>query len=97
MIYRLKSCWDESNNNIQRYHTCRHVNQIIYADLRRTVVASTIPHLREDRMKEIQIPILDKETIGEITNLVREAFKLKAERKRLIAEVRKTIDSYFDI
>lgn len=48
-------------------------------------------------MKEIQIPILDKETIGEITNLVREAFKLKAERKRLIAEVRKTIDSYFDI
>lgn len=30
-------------------------------------------------------------------NLVREAFRLKAERKQLIAQVRKTIDSYFDI
>lgn len=69
----------------------------IYESKRRTVVASTIPHLREDRVKEMEIPILDKETIDEITSLVREAFKLKAERKRLIADVRKTIDSYFDI
>ncbi len=69
----------------------------IYESKRRTVVASTIPHLREDRMKEMQIPIIDKASIDEITHLVREAFKLKAERKRLIADVRKTIDSYFDI
>lgn len=69
----------------------------IYESKRRTVVASTIPHLREDRIREIEIPILDKNSIDEITSLVREAFRLKAERKRLIAEVRKTIDSYFDI
>ena len=69
----------------------------IFESKRRTVVASTIPHLREDRMKEMQIPILDKTSIDEITNLVREAFILKAERKRLVADVRKTIDSYFDI
>lgn len=68
-----------------------------YESKRRTVVASTIPHLREDRIREIEIPILDKSSIDEITSLVREAFKLKAERKRLIADVRKTIDSYFEI
>lgn len=69
----------------------------IYESKRRTVVASTIPHLREDRVKEMEIPILDKATIDEVTALVREAFKLKAERKRLITDVRKTMDSYFDI
>ena len=69
----------------------------IYASKRRTVVASTIPHLREERLKEIEIPILDKETISEITNLVKHAFKLKNEKKRLIAEVRETMDGYFKV
>jgi len=69
----------------------------IYESKRRTVVASTIPHLREERVKEMEIPVLGKAAIDEITNLVREAFRLKAERKQLIAQVRKTIDSYFDI
>lgn len=69
----------------------------IYASKRRTVVASTIPHLREERLKEIEIPVLDKNTIDEITDLVKQAFKLKDEKKRLIAEVRETMDSYFSI
>lgn len=69
----------------------------IYASKRRTVVASTIPHLREERLKEIEIPILDKETISEITELVKQAFKLKDEKKRLIAEVRETMDGYFEV
>lgn len=69
----------------------------IYASKRRTVVASTIPHLREERLKEIEIPILDKDTITEITDLVRQAFKLKDEKKRLIAEVRETMDGYFEV
>lgn len=67
----------------------------IYASKRRTVVASTIPHLREERLKEIEIPILDKDSINEITCLVKEAFKLKDEKKRLITEVRELMDSYF--
>lgn len=51
---------------------CLSIKEIgIYASKRRTVVASTIPHLREERLKEIEIPILDKETIVEITNLVK--------------------------
>lgn len=69
----------------------------IYASKRRTVVASTIPHLREERLKEIEIPILDKKTILEITDLVKRAFHLKDEKKRLIAEVRETMDGYFEI
>lgn len=67
----------------------------IYASKRRTVVASTIPHLREERLKEIEIPILDKETITKITDLVKQAFELKGEKKRLISEVRETMDGYF--
>lgn len=69
----------------------------IYASKRRTVVASTIPHLREERLKEIEIPILDKDTVSEITDLVKQAFKLKDEKKRLIAEVRETMDGYFKV
>lgn len=69
----------------------------IYASKRRTVVASTIPHLREERLKEIEIPILDGTTITEITDLVKQAFKLKDEKKRLISEVRETMDGYFEV
>ena len=69
----------------------------IYASKRRTVVASTIPHLREERLREIEIPILDEDTISEITDLVKRAFQLKDEKKRLIAEVRETMDGYFEI
>lgn len=69
----------------------------IYASKRRTVVASTIPHLREERLKEIEIPILEKNVIDDISDLVKQAFQLKDEKKRLIAEVRETMDSYFEI
>jgi type I restriction enzyme S subunit len=69
----------------------------LYPAIRRTVVASTIPHLREERLKEFEIPILDKNSIDEITKLVKEAFELKDEKKKLIKEVREEIDSYFDI
>jgi len=68
-----------------------------YPAIRRTIIASTIPHLREERLKEIEIPILDKNSIDEITKLVKKAFELKDEKKKLIKEVREEIDSYFDI
>lgn len=68
-----------------------------YPAIRRTVIASTIPHLREDRLKEIEIPIIDKNSIDEITKLVKKAFELKDEKKKLIQEVREEIDNYFEI
>ena len=69
----------------------------LYPAIRRTVIASTIPHLREERLKEFEIPILDKNSIDEITRLVKEAFELKDEKKRLIKEAREEIDNYFGI
>ncbi len=69
----------------------------LYPAIRRTVVASTIPHLREERLKEFEIPILDKNSIDEITKLVKKAFKLKDEKKIMIKEVREEIDKYFNI
>lgn len=63
--------------------------------IRRTVVASTIPHLREERFKEIEIPVIDQPSIYEISLLVKQAFELKDERKTIIKNVAKEIDNYF--
>jgi type I restriction enzyme, S subunit len=67
-----------------------------YPAIRRTVIASTIPHLREDRLKEIEIPILPKEKINLITEKVKEAFRLKDQKKRLVKKALKDIDDYFE-
>lgn len=69
----------------------------LYPSIRRTVIASTLPHLREERLREFEIPILDKNSIDEITKLIKEAFELKDEKKKLINEVREEIDNYFEI
>ena len=53
-----------------------------YGAIRRTVVASTIPHL--ERLRDIVIPIISDGTIALIIDLVRKAFLLKSKRKRLI-------------
>jgi len=55
--------------------------------IRRTVIGTTIPHLREERLKQITIPILDKETTSAITKKIKTAFELKAKRKELICVV----------
>ena len=69
----------------------------LYPSIRRTVIASTLPHLREERLREFEIPILDKNSINEISKLIKEAFELKDEKKKLINEVREEIDNYFEI
>lgn len=52
-----------------------------YEALKRTVVAATIPHLRPEKLKEIEIPIINDEAIKQITELVKKAYELKKERK----------------
>lgn len=69
----------------------------LYPSIRRTVIASTLPHLGENRLKNFEIPILDKNSIEEVTEIINEAFELKDEKKKLIKEVIKEIDSYFNI
>ena len=65
-----------------------------YAAQRRTVIASTIPHLRVERLKEIEIPIEDEKSVTEITALVKEAFKLKNERKKILKSIESVLDNY---
>lgn len=91
--------WGKDYNITQEYlFIALSIKEIgLYASKRRTVIASTIPHLREDRLKDIEIPILDNGTIDEITDLVRRAFLLKDEKKRLIKEVHETMNDYFEI
>jgi len=69
----------------------------LFPALRRTVIASTIPHLREDRIKDIEIPILSDKAVKEITNLVKKSFILKSEKKLLFENVREEIDNYFKV
>lgn len=68
----------------------------LYPSLRRTVIASTIPHLREERLREIQIPLIERSRMDEITAIVRRSFGLRKDRKRLVIEIRDELDSYFD-
>lgn len=56
----------------------------------RTVVASTIPHLREDRISDFKIPIIENQS--EVIEPVRKAFALKNKRKQLIAEARMVLE-----
>ncbi|CAI2192301.1 19160_t:CDS:2 [Funneliformis geosporum] len=69
----------------------------LYPALRRTVIASTLPRLREERLREFEIPILDKKSIDEITRLIKRAFGLKNEKKKLIKEAQGEIDNYFQV
>lgn len=66
-----------------------------YSAIRRTVIASTIPHLRVERLKDIEIPLMDQGIINEITELVKKAFDLKSERKDVLKETDKILDTYF--
>ena len=67
----------------------------LYAARRRTVVASTIPHLRIERLRDIEIPVMDKEIIDSITELVKDAFELKAKRKAIIKKSDLILERYF--
>lgn len=68
-----------------------------YGAVRRTVVASTIPHLRVERLKDIEIPVMEQRIINQITELVKEAFILKSTRKKILKEADKILDTYFSI
>jgi len=67
-----------------------------YQAERYTVIQSTIPTI-SNHLLDFEIPILDKKSIEKITKLVREAFELKDEKKKLIKEVQEEIDNYFGV
>ena len=63
--------------------------------IRRTVTGTTIPHLREERLKQIAIPILDAEITNSITQQIKMAFALKTKRKNLICEVLEVLNAEY--
>jgi len=57
-----------------------------YQALQRIVIATTLSHLQQDRLAEIEIPLIDNQIQKRISQLVVEAFKLKTEKKKLYRE-----------
>jgi restriction endonuclease S subunit len=66
----------------------------LYQAQQRTVVASTIPHLREDRISDFKIPMIDKQK--NIIDLTSKAFELKNKRKQLINSSRILLEKSLD-
>jgi type I restriction enzyme S subunit len=67
----------------------------IYQAIQRTVVASTMPHLREDRIGDFSIPILKNQK--KIIELTEAAFKLRDDRKKLITDSRLLIEQSLEV
>ena len=63
--------------------------------IRRTVVGTTIPHLREERLKQIAIPVLESDMIDKITHKINSAFSLKSKRKQLASDVLDTLNAEY--
>ena len=60
--------------------------------IRNTIIAATIPHLRENNLRNFNIPILDKKIINNITEIVKKSFKLKNESNKLDKEMLKLLN-----
>ena len=66
----------------------------LYQAKQRTVIASTLPHLRIDRISDFVIPFLDNEK--EISDLAKEGFNLKEKSKSLIDKTRLILEDSFE-
>jgi len=62
----------------------------------RTVVASTIPHLKISRFEDIQIPLLNKSKMDNLGSFVKKAYELKSKRRILMLELKTKINKYFN-
>ena len=64
--------------------------------LQKTVIASTIPHLKIDKLSKIKIPILDIEDQKIVAVLVDEFVKLNEEKNDLMLMNKKILDSEYN-
>lgn len=74
--------------------TCKRIGK--YNAERYTVTASTIPHLRENHINKILIPIIDLDSIKKITEKISIAFKSIELKKKLILECQQIINKLCD-
>ncbi|MBL8089340.1 MAG: hypothetical protein JNJ43_03380 [Anaerolineales bacterium] len=68
----------------------------LYQAQKYTVIQSTIPTI-SNHLAAFEVPILDKKSIDHITQLVKKAFVLKDERKKLIKEIREKIENKVEV
>lgn len=95
-ILRVKSSAEKLNITPEYLFTALSIPEIGgYGSIRRTVVASTIPHLRVERLKDIEVPVIAADAMKEITKLVKEAFQFKASRKRLLKQNELILEKFF--
>lgn len=67
-----------------------------YQSRKRTVIASTIPHLRPENLLKITIPILPKKDRDAITEILETAFEKKSLRKKKLDAIKKTLELEFE-
>jgi len=67
-----------------------------YQAKKRTVIAATIPHLRPDNLLKIRIPILPENDRKEISEIVKQAFDKKSERKKKLDDIKKELEIEFE-
>jgi len=58
-----------------------------------TVVASTLPHLREDKIEDFDIPLLPKDKINKLSSKIEKAFEFKDKKKELISSIKEEIEN----
>jgi len=63
---------------------------------KRTVIASTIPHLRPENLLKTRIPILPKDDRDLISDILKEAFEKKALRKKKLDIIKKKLELEFE-
>lgn len=64
---------------------------------KRTVIASTIPHLRPQNIYKIKIPILDDKSIKIISEKVKNAFELIELKKQLIKQIKREMNELLTV
>lgn len=95
-IIRLKESAKKEGLTQEYLFTALSIQEVgLYGAIRRTVVASTIPHLREERLRDIEIPKMEKKHIERITELIKEAFELKSKRKELLKKNYLILEKHF--
>ena len=72
---------------------CLSSNIGLFQAKQRAVTSSTLPHLRPEHILEFEIPLIDEKYQREISKKIKQAFKLKDEKKMLIRETKKILES----
>lgn len=69
----------------------------LYQAKQRTVIASTLPHLRTDRISDFIVPIVEDEDQKEIISLTKDGFALKEQSKILIDQTRLLLEKSLEL